>query len=60
MLVIGCCAGESIMIGDDVEVEVVSAKGGNIRIAIKAPREISIHREELYKRIKDEEEVLTT
>jgi carbon storage regulator len=43
--------GETIRIGDDIEVHVVEVRGGTVRLGFKAPREISIHREEVYRQI---------
>ena len=51
MLVLTRRRGESIRIGEDVRVTVVSSTGGHVRISIEAPSEVSIHREELYERI---------
>lgn len=46
--------GESITIGDDIKVTVAGIQGGQVRIAITAPREVSVHREEVAKRIAEE------
>jgi carbon storage regulator len=43
--------GESIRIGEDIEVYVVEVRGGTVRLGFKAPREVSIHREEVYRQI---------
>lgn len=51
MLVLSRRAGESLKIGDDVTITVLGIKGNQIRIAIDAPREIAVHREEIYDRI---------
>ena len=51
MLILTRRVGESLMIGDEVSVTVLSAKGNNIRIGINAPKEVSVHREEVYQRI---------
>lgn len=53
MLVLSRKKGESIMIGDDIEITVVGVEGDTIRLGIKAPREISVHRKEIYESIKE-------
>src|SRR3712207_7683790 len=43
--------GETIRIGDDIEIHVVEVRGGTVRLGFKAPREVTIHREEVYRQI---------
>jgi carbon storage regulator len=51
MLVLTRRAGESVMIGDDVVVTVLETRGDVIRIGIKAPRDVQVHREEVYQEL---------
>lgn len=53
MLVLTRKAGESVMIGDDVVVTVLEARGDVIRIGIQAPRDVQVHREEVYKELRE-------
>jgi carbon storage regulator len=52
MLVLSRRVGEAIIINDDITITVVGVKGGQVRLSIDAPREVSIYRDELYERIK--------
>lgn len=54
MLVLTRKPGESLRIGDDIRITVVEIDGSNIKIGIDAPRSVSIYREEVYLRIKEE------
>lgn len=54
MLILTRRIGESIIIGDNVVITVLGVKGSQIRLGIDAPREISVHREEIYQRILEE------
>ncbi|OUM37453.1 carbon storage regulator CsrA [Pseudomonas putida] len=56
MLVIGREVGEVIMIGDDIRIMVLQAHDGVVRIGVEAPREVTVHRSEVYKRIKKAEQ----
>jgi len=55
MLILTRCPLESIIIGDDIEILVVAVQGNQVSIGITAPKDIPVHREEVYKRIKEEE-----
>jgi len=54
MLILTRRVGESLIIGDDVEVTVLGIKGNQVRIGINAPKDISVHRQEIYEKIKEE------
>lgn len=55
MLILTRRVGETLIVGDDVSVTVLGVKGNQVRIGIDAPKDVSVHREEIYKRIKEEE-----
>ncbi len=55
MLILTRRVGETLMVGDEVTVSVLGIKGNQVRIGINAPKEVSVHREEIYERIKAEE-----
>lgn len=52
MLILTRKSGESLLIGDDVEITILSVRGGQVKIGVKAPKEVAVHREEVYQRIK--------
>lgn len=55
MLILTRRNGESLMVGDEVKITVLSIKGNQVRIGIDAPKEIAVHREEIYLRIQQEQ-----
>lgn len=54
MLILTRKPGEKLIIGDDVELSVLSVKGNQVRIGIEAPKDVPVHREEIYLRIQNE------
>ena len=55
MLLLSRNIGESIMIGDDIEIYISDQQGKQVRVGIRAPNDVSIHRKELYTKIKEKQ-----
>ena len=60
MLILTRRIGETLMIGEDATVTVLGVKGTQVRIGIKAPKHVAVHREEIYERIKSEGDAQAT
>lgn len=56
MLVLARKLDNSVMIGDDIEVKILSIRGGMVRLGIAAPKDVAVHRKEVYERMKAEQE----
>jgi carbon storage regulator len=56
MLILTRRVGETLIIGDEVSVTVLGVKGNQVRIGVNAPRDVSVHREEIYERIKTDDD----
>ncbi len=56
MLILTRRVGETVMIGDDVTVTVLGVKGNQVRLGVNAPKDIAVHREEIYERIRREQD----
>lgn len=55
MLILTRRVGESLMVGDDITVTVLGVKGNQVRIGVNAPRDVAVHREEIYERIQEDD-----
>ena len=52
MLILTRKVGESVLIGDDISITILSVRGNQVKLGVEAPKEVSVHREEIYQRIK--------
>ena len=55
MLILTRRVGESLMVGEEITVTVLGVKGNQVRIGVNAPRDVAVHREEIYNRIHEED-----
>lgn len=58
MLILTRRIGESIVVGDDVIVTILNVKGYQVRIGVNAPKEVSVHREEIYHKVQPEKNLI--
>ncbi|MCR9184173.1 MAG: carbon storage regulator CsrA [Halieaceae bacterium] len=56
MLILTRRVGESLMVGDDITITVLGVKGNQVRIGVSAPKDVAVHREEIYNRIQEGDE----
>ncbi len=56
MLILTRRVGETVMVGDEVTITVLGVKGNQVRLGINAPKDVAVHREEIYQRIKHEQD----
>ncbi len=60
MLILSRHVGETIMIGDDIMVTVLAVKGDQVRVGINAPKQVAVHREEIYLRIQSQKSAFSS
>jgi carbon storage regulator len=56
MLILTRRVGESVVIGDEIAVTILGVKGNQVRVGVTAPKDVTVHRQEIYERIKSEQE----
>lgn len=54
MLILTRRVGETLVVGDDITITVLGVKGNQVRLGVNAPKDVSVHREEIYQRIQQE------
>ncbi|MGR3806525.1 carbon storage regulator CsrA [Pasteurella testudinis] len=54
MLILTRKIGESLLIGEDISISVLSVRGNQVKIGVNAPKDVAVHREEIYQRLKEE------
>ncbi len=59
MLILTRRVSEEVMIGDDIKIKILGVKGNQVRIGIEAPKDVAVHREEIYQRILAENSIAT-
>lgn len=52
MLILTRKAGEKLLIGDNIEVTILNVRGGQVKLGVNAPKDVAVHREEIYRKIK--------
>jgi carbon storage regulator len=57
MLILSRRVGETVMIGEDIAVTILGVTGNQVRVGVNAPKEVPVHREEIYERIKRQDEM---
>ena len=60
MLILTRRIGETLMIGDDVQITILNVIGNQVRIGVDAPKHVPVHREEIYQRIQNEKRLSQT
>ncbi|MCG2634897.1 MAG: carbon storage regulator CsrA [Gammaproteobacteria bacterium] len=53
MLILTRKSGESVVIGDDIEITVLGVRGGQVRLGVTAPKEVKVHRDEVYRKLRE-------
>ena len=60
MLILTRRVGETLVIGDDVTVTVLGVRGNQVRLGVNAPKDVAVHREEIYQRIQNEKDAVNS